>query len=262
MGDHTSQAGCCRLPTFVLVLVPLRVNQMTSTLNGDVNPWVRFATLRRVRVDQCLGDRTGCRVTSFRAWYCFECFEWRWDTMASVYEIEWWDAFGEGSATRRAERFSIGSVSTSLHDALMEANMTSKRTLLGGASVATALVALLLGYSVYRSNAVAQAQQLRGPSEWVPFTADVRVVHRHGNDPETHGRFFRAADGSNRTDSYAPDRSWFVAAIHNMAAKVTYLRSGDGSWSSLPFGPHHRVRPLEVLPAIRGFRTTRKARMV
>ena len=67
------------------------------------------------------------------------------------------------------------------------------------------------------------------PTEWVPFSADVR----HTSDTHvTTGKFHRRRDGS--TAHYLETPGGVAITIHNVQTRQTYIKLGDRDWVARP----------------------------
>jgi hypothetical protein len=105
-----------------------------------------------------------------------------------------------------------------------------------------AMLALpLAAIGIFARDLAAQLKSLpfeviEGPSAWVPFVASVEVSHP-GKAP-THGRFYRAGDGSERLDTGPSLEDIRVIFIKNVAQRLTF--SGNprrNEWTQQPFVP-------------------------
>jgi hypothetical protein len=107
----------------------------------------------------------------------------------------------------------------------------------GGPTVVPALGATLS--PVPPASATAQGRPVLDlPTQWVPFTAKVRVFSPDMERVE--GRFFRGSNGSQRLETGPPSEMARTIDIRNMAQDMHYLyKSGQGSgststWTSAP----------------------------
>lgn len=66
---------------------------------------------------------------------------------------------------------------------------------------------------------------------WVALIADVRTLD-HGR--EIKEKYYRNSYGSVRLEAYSPFSDGVLVTIHNLEQRMSYSRSGDGRWASLP----------------------------
>ena len=85
------------------------------------------------------------------------------------------------------------------------------------------------------SSTAAQATaSIPAPTNWVPFSADMKVTHADGHEP-TIGRFSRARDGSTRLETWSPSvPNLRIIGIKNIPQQTSYIRSLSGKWTSAP----------------------------
>lgn len=75
------------------------------------------------------------------------------------------------------------------------------------------------------------------PSEWVPFSADIRQVGSAGTTAV--GRFYRSSDGSTRSETGDSFDALDTVAIKNIKERAFYLHTVDGAWT---------VQPMDLPP--------------
>ncbi len=80
------------------------------------------------------------------------------------------------------------------------------------------------------------------PAQWVPFSADVEIVH---DGSKSTGAFHRRNDGSN---VWILETSLGTAiTIHNFTAQRSYVKLGSGGWKSYLLDHNTQVRPQPEL---------------
>lgn len=90
-----------------------------------------------------------------------------------------------------------------------------------------------------------QVQLPAGPASWVAFEADVTVTDL--GQGTLFQRFYRASDGSTRTEAYSPDKTQVVITIHNAQTRRVYVKGPSGGWASMA----DVQPPLVTQPAFR-----------
>jgi hypothetical protein len=108
-------------------------------------------------------------------------------------------------------------------------------------------------FSAYAlAGATAAAQNIPSPPHWVPFSAQLKVVHPDGS--ELPGRFFRDEHGCERQETPTGPRRSTVLSIKNFEKWVFYQKMND-RWTVQamkpgPEGnvPHRRFGSLTKLP--------------
>jgi hypothetical protein len=72
-------------------------------------------------------------------------------------------------------------------------------------------------------------QVIEGPGQWVAFSAEVEL--RLGTaQPSLNGKFYRASNGSTRTELYEPDGSVNMFSIVNMPEQRLYVYDPRNGW--------------------------------
>ena len=93
--------------------------------------------------------------------------------------------------------------------------------------------ALYAGASRTRASQ-AFSDEIPSPSQWVPFSADLRLTHLepHG---ATAGKFWRAGDGSTRLETWAAaDPATRLISIKNISQRTSFVKNPRGVWSAAP----------------------------
>lgn len=101
-------------------------------------------------------------------------------------------------------------------------------------SLCAALVLTTRGAAARQLLAVSSAQEPRSdvsrwPTEWVPFSADMRITTNSG---EHFGEWHRSATGSVAVYVYTP--VGVAITLHNRERRLTYIKLGDAPWRSTP----------------------------
>jgi len=95
------------------------------------------------------------------------------------------------------------------------------------------VVVVLAGLWLVRGGAQAPADVISGASNWVEFSA-VMTKNEPGR-PDSVGRFFRGADGSDRLESGPSLDDVRGIAIHNFATEHYYMWANNGQgWHGFP----------------------------
>src|SRR5919197_4236876 len=113
----------------------------------------------------------------------------------------------------------------------------------GGAILYSRGVALN-GRSLLRERLSQPRELIAQPTNWLPFTADVRRVDEKSGEVRV-GRFYRAADGSTRSETGPTLDAIDTIGIKNIASRKFYLWSQDrGWWTAQPMDlPQRGWRP-------------------
>jgi hypothetical protein len=98
--------------------------------------------------------------------------------------------------------------------------------------VVTVAGAAALG--VYTRSALSQSagQLIPQPASWVPFSAELRDVREDG--AVTVGRFYRASDGSTRSETGPSLDNIRVVGINAISNATFYLWHADRGWTAQP----------------------------
>jgi hypothetical protein len=104
------------------------------------------------------------------------------------------------------------------------------------------LVWLLVGFGLTTAAPKGARQNpdiIQGPSDWVSFSADVELCMGTGQ-PSLNGRFYRASNGSTRSELYEPDGSVNMLSIVNVPEQNLYVYDRRNGWRVSQTDARHR----------------------
>jgi hypothetical protein len=101
--------------------------------------------------------------------------------------------------------------------------------LFAGAAVLYARNSALTGRGPVRQLSAQRPEVIAQPVTWIPFTADLRHVDETSGEIRL-GRFYRASDGSTRSETGSTLDAIDTIAIKNISTRSFYLWSQDRGW--------------------------------
>ncbi len=129
--------------------------------------------------------------------------------------------------------------------------MTGKRSRTFATLIASSVIAFAMAFTMTRAASPTLRQQveyLPSATEWVPFSAVIRVTHA-GSDggKSVTKRFYQNKEGSTRFESTSPDGAETAVTIYNYEARMAFAKSPKtGEWAKLPYTRPARIRRVPV----------------